>query len=135
MAGFTHLSRSEVAMLLFDKVSLIEAEAKEIDSGFEGKLSLEKMADAKRRLKRIVIEARRAASLIETYQDVAKAGHCLYCGKTYAEHEDESLRIEDAVRVRAKKDPPAALCYALRKLFESVEVETYQAVRIDPVEI
>lgn len=132
MAGVTQLSRAEVMSLLFDKLSLIRDEA---DVMQDGEIKPRDFPDVTKRFKRIAVEARRAASLLETYERVAKSGHCLHCGKTYAEHAEAPLRLEDEVRVRAKKEPPSPICYALKKLFESVEVETYQGVAIDHVEI
>lgn len=127
----TQLSRAEVTSLLFDKLTFIRDEA---DFMSDGEIKSRDFPDVTKRFKRIAIEARRAAALLETYQRVAKAGHCLHCGKTYAEHEENPLRLEDEVRVRTKKEPPSPICYALKKLFESVEVETYAGVLIDPVD-
>lgn len=126
----TQLSRSEVMTLLYDKVHLIRSEAEEIEGEGEVRLNL---TDAKKRLKRIAVEAKRCASLIETYQAVATAGHCLHCGKPYSEHHELSAPLpEGAPRVRVKGDDPNAVaCRALQRLFESVEVEAYQGFKIE----
>jgi hypothetical protein len=122
----THLSRNEVTVLLYDKLLLIEAEAGEAQQ-HEGKWTAAHLADTKARLKRIAVEARRAASLIETHEACAKAGHCLHCGKTYGEHEELPGPLPEGVRVRPKQhDEAAPRCLAMRHLFESVEVETYR---------
>lgn len=122
----THLSRSEVTTLMFDKVQLIIAEASNIE-GDDGRLNL---TDAKKRLKRIAIEAKRAAALLETHERVWKSGHCLHCAKPYADHLDEKPPLEPG-QVRAKYPPSEPRCLALKKFFESVEIETYQGVLLD----
>jgi hypothetical protein len=125
----THLSRQELMSLLYDKLQTIRDEADEIvDPDVREPRHL---PSAKLRLKRIAVEARRAASLIETYEIVSKAGHCLHCGKTYEEHEERAKLPEGGVLVRAKDlSPDGSRCNALKALFESVEIETYQGVQV-----
>lgn len=87
------------------------------------------MINAQRCLKRIAIEAKRAASLIETHTHVAKAGHCIHCGKMYDEHETDEKRRETRELLPKKLANPEvekARCLALQRLFDSVELETYQ---------
>jgi len=125
----THLSRSELMQLLYDKASLIRSEAEDIDSESESRLSL---ADARKRMKRIGIEAKRCAALIESYEMVAKSGHCLHCGKPYSEHHDLTPPLPPGEpRVRFKGEAPAEpQCRALQRFFESLEIETYQGLQI-----
>jgi hypothetical protein len=82
VSSVTQLSRAEVMTLLYDKVTQIREEAEQIED--EPKPA--KLGEYKARLKRIVIEAKRAASLIETHERTWKEGHCLYCGETYEAH-------------------------------------------------
>jgi len=128
----THLSRGEVMTLLYDKLHLIQGEC-EAYCGEDADLNARKLADVKKRLKRIAVEARRAASLIETYEHIAKAGHCLHCGQTYEEHSPTETPLPDgAPRVRVKgAEPEQPRCYALQRLFESVELETYKPLALD----
>jgi hypothetical protein len=127
----THLSRSELTSLLFDKLHVIVGECEEVDKEHY-KASNAQLADTKARLKRIAVEARRAASLIETHERVAKAGHCLHCGKKYEEHlvAPESLPPgAPRVRLKGEEDPPP-MCRALQQFFESAEIETYQPLEL-----
>jgi hypothetical protein len=133
----THLSRSEVMTLLFDKLSIISGECSEYVH--DGDIAARNLPDLKLRLRRIALEAKRAASLIETYEHAAKAGHCLHCGKTYEEHDDKLAQPlpEGSPRVRAKgatSDEPQR-CRALRAYFESVEVETYKPLQLQEVDL
>jgi hypothetical protein len=121
----TQLSRAEVTALMFDKVQLILTEAQEVE-GDHGRIDLK---DALRRLKRIAIEARRAAALLETHERTWTAGHCLHCGHPYAAHLDDRPPLE-AGQVRAKYPPSEPRCAALKRFFESLEIETYQGVQI-----
>ena len=128
----TQLSRSEVDLLVFDKLELIKSECEELEHWKDGKLGGEDITAIRKHLARIQVEAKRAASLIESYGLVSKSGHCLHCGKTYAEHEDlhpAHVRMQDEPRVKPN-DPNASRCRALQKYFESAEVETYQYVAI-----
>ncbi len=128
----THLSGSELATLVFDKLHTIIGECEEIDRE-EYKPTGSKLADIKARLKRIAVEARRAASFIETYERVAKAGHCLHCGKTYAEHLAVPKPLPPGVpkaRFKGDEDAPPR-CRALQQFFESAEIETYQPLELD----
>jgi hypothetical protein len=120
------LSRSELTQLVYDKLQIIGGEVEEIQQD-EHKATPARLADMKARLRRIGIEAKRAASLIETHEPLAKAGHCLHCGKPYAEHDDEPRpRAPDEPRIRVKGDPEAPpRCRALKAYFESLEIETY----------
>lgn len=135
----THLSRSEVLELVFGKITMIESECqaaadREEAVGHGGDRTLKELQDVQRRLKRIAIEARRAASLIETHTHVAMAGHCVHCGKTYAEHDSDVAREADGARFLPKKHAkPGAegpRCLALQRLFDSVELETYQPLPV-----
>jgi len=133
MSAVTQLSRAEVMTLLYDKVMLIRGEAEEIED--EPKPA--KISEYKARLKRIMVEAKRAASLIDTYERTWKVGHCLHCGETYDDHAEfhqVGPLPPGAPRVKPKNlENPPPRCNALRKFFESAEIETYQGVRIDEV--
>lgn len=120
----TQLSRSEVMSLLYDKLTTIRDECDVlIDPDANDWRDL---PQAKERLKRIALEARRAAALIDTHEICSKAGHCLHCGKAYEEHDEQ--RSEGArAKVPSNKDPR---CMALKRFFESMEIETYQGVQI-----
>lgn len=132
--GQTQLSRQEVMSLVFEKLMLIQGEVEEAENEHEKGIKL--IGNIKNRLKRIVVEARRAASLIETHERHWTVGHCLHCGLTYQEHDDEAARLAPGVRVRAKNiDNPEARCCALRRLFESVEIETYQSVKLETSDV
>lgn len=126
-----HLSRSEVLELVYGKLHLIQGECEEVTRE-ESRPTQRELLDILRRFKRIAIEARRAASLIETHTHVASAGHCTHCGKTYEEHDSDEER-------QAKREGgllPKTLakeggvqgprCMALQRLFDSLELETYQ---------
>ncbi len=130
----THLSRSEVLELVFGKLQLIQQEAEECTDRENGKVTMAELAAIQRRLMRCALEAKRAASLIETHTHVVKAGHCVHCGKTYEEHAADDMPREGVmprVHSRATDRPP---CLALQRLFDSVELETYQPLRIETVE-
>jgi hypothetical protein len=121
------LSRSELTQLVYDKLQIIGGEVEEINQD-EHKATPARLADMKARLRRIGIEAKRAASLIETHEPLASAGHCLHCGKTYAEHDDEPRpRAPGESLVRAK-DEAYIRCRALKAYFESLELETYAPI-------
>ena len=121
----TYLSRSALMSLLFDKLSTIRDEADEMINPDAS--DPRDLPQAKQRLKRIALEARRAAALIETNEIAAKSGHCLHCGKTYEEHLDERPKRTEGELVRAKKDSDLR-CIALKNFFESMEIETYQGI-------
>lgn len=130
-----HLSRSEVLELVFGKINLIEQECESASEKEhrEGGFTLKDLTDAQRCLKRIAIEARRAASIIETHAHVAQAGHCIHCGKTYEEHDTDEKRRETREllpKKLANPDVDHVRCIALRRLFESVELETYQPLQM-----
>lgn len=135
-----HLSRSEVLELVFGKLNLIESEAQSAaeKERLDGEFTLHDLKNAQRCLKRIAIEAKRAASLIETHTQVATAGHCVHCGKTYAEHDSDEKRREESGGVfpkrLAKEDVPLR-CLALQRLFESVELELYQPLPMVEVDL
>ncbi len=119
----THLSRSELMTLLYDKLHTIREEADTIldpDADKPGDLS-----HAMTRLKRISLEAKRAADLINTHEVCSKTGHCWHCGKSYDEHQEQSGGVNAAVK--SKNEPR---CMALKRFFESMEIETYQGVQI-----
>lgn len=134
-----HLSRSEVLELVYGKLMVIEGECQEMAER-EEYARHDQLEDVQRRLKRIAIEAKRAASLIETHTRVAKAGHCIHCGKTYAEHDsDEKRREERPDGLLPKKLANPAIdklrCLALQRLFESVELDTYQPLPMVEVDL
>lgn len=125
MPKITQLSRKELMTLLYDKLETIREEASELmDPDAEVPADL---SHAMMRLKRIAIEAKRAASLIDTYEVCSRAGHCSFCGKTYEEHLDQRPPGE---RVRLKHPPDEPRCVMLKRFFDSLEVETYQGVQI-----
>lgn len=131
MTTETHLTRAEIMTLVYDKLQIISAE---MDAAQDGEDNPARFRSLKPRLKRVVVEARRAASLIETYERHWTAGHCLHCGKSYQEHDEQRAQepLEASVRVRIKGEesgPPR--CRALRALFESMEIETYQALKLE----
>lgn len=64
----THLSRAEVLTLVFDKLRLIEEETDASLKNEESTRGRQSVADMRSRLKRIAVEARRAAALIETFR-------------------------------------------------------------------
>lgn len=120
----THLSRSELMTLLYDKLHTIREEADTLLDPDAAKPS--DLSHAMTRLKRISLEAKRAADLINTHEVCSKTGHCWHCGKTYEEHQEQSEgRITPSVKSR--NDPR---CMALKRFFESMEIETYQGVQI-----
>ncbi len=124
----THLSRSEVLELIYGKLQLIREEAESID-GEDSRPTERDLLGLIKSFRRIAIEAKRAASLIETHTHVAKGGHCIHCGKTYEEHEGDSA---DGVTPRrhAKEGSEKSRCLALQRLFESLELETYQPLEV-----
>ena len=127
----TQLSRSEVMTLLYDKLNTIREEADTIldpEAQKPGDLS-----HAGKRIRRIAIEAKRAAALIDTYEICSKAGHCTHCGKTYDEHLEERPPHESGAPLVRAKDRAAPRCVELKKFFESIEIETYQGVQIAEV--
>jgi hypothetical protein len=88
-----HLSRSEVLELIFGKLTLIREECESIDSE-DSRPTERDLLGLIKSFRRIAVEAKRAASLIETHTHVAKAGHCIHCGKTYSEHDSDDQRKE-----------------------------------------
>jgi hypothetical protein len=138
-AKLVHLSRSEVLELVFGKLHLIEAECQEMTDEDAVAWRPAKLADVQRRLKRIALEAKRAASIIETHTHAAKGGHCVYCGLSYEEHDtDEARRAkgEDVLpKQHAKDGSERPRCLALQRLFESVELETYQPLPMMEVDL
>lgn len=123
-----HLSRSEVLELVFGKLQLIREECERIDRE-DSRPTERDLLDIIKSFRRIALESKRAASLIETHTHVAKGGHCIHCGKTYEEHETDEKRREQTdvlPKVRAKPGGDGPRCVALQRLFDSVELETYQ---------
>lgn len=124
----THLSRSEVLELVFGKLLVIREECERIDHE-DSRPTERDLLDIIKSLRRIALESKRAASLIETHCHVAKSGHCVHCGKTYEEHETDEKRRETRDVLPKKLANPEVdhiRCLALQRLFESVELETYQ---------
>lgn len=137
-----HLSRSEVLELVFGKLMLIEQEAQSAaeKERQDGKFTLHDLQNAQRCLKRIATEAKRAASIIETHTHVAKAGHCVHCGKTYEDHDSDQKRRDDRPegllpRKLANPAVDGLRCLALQRLFESVELDTYQPLPMLEVDL
>lgn len=129
-----HLSRSEVLELVFGKLQLIREECDRIDHE-DSRPTERDLLDIIKSFRRINLESKRAASLIATHCHVAKGGHCIHCGKTYEEHETDDARTEQhaAIGRQALLPKKPALpggagprCLALQRLFDSVELETYQ---------
>ncbi len=134
-----HLSRSEVLELVYGKLQVIEGECSEIQDR-EAHARYDNLPALQQRLKRIAIEAKRCASLIETHTRVATAGHCIHCGKTYAEHDSDAKRREgkpDGLLPRKLANPAidSLRCLALQRLFESVELDTYQPLPMVEVDL
>lgn len=76
--------------------------------------------------------AKRAASLIETHTHAAIAGHCVFCGKKYAEHGADDTREGFIPKQHARVSTPEKPgCLSLARLFESVELETYQPLKLE----
>lgn len=134
----THLSRSEVLELVYGKLQTIREEAERVDAD-ESRPTQRDLLGLIKSFRRIAIEAKRAASLIETHTHVAKAGHCVFCGKTYEEHETDAKRREESGGVVPKRlakegaEPPR--CLALQRLFESAELELYQPLPMLEVDL
>ena len=134
----THLSRSEVLELVYGKLMVIREEAERVDADGERPTQRD-LLDLIRAFRRIVVEAKRAASLIETHTHVATAGHCIHCGKTYADHDTDAKRREESGGVvpkrLAKEGAEAPRCLALQRLFESIELELYQPLPMLEVDL
>ncbi len=133
-----HLSRSEVLELVFGKLQLIREECESIDSD-DARPTQRDLLGLIKSFRRIAIEAKRAASLIETHTHVATAGHCIHCGKSYAEHDTAEKRKEESGGMVPKRlakegtEPPR--CLALQRLFESIELELYQPLPMLEVDL
>jgi hypothetical protein len=134
-----HLSRSEVLELVYGKLMVIREEAESIE-GEDSRPTERDLLDLIKSFRRIAVEAKRAASLIETHTHVAKAGHCVHCGKTYAEHDTDEQGREKRGGLLPNRRPinpqiEQARCLALQRLFESVELELYQPLPMTEVDL
>jgi hypothetical protein len=137
-AKLVHLSRSEVLELVYGKLIVIREECESIDRE-DSRPTHRDLLDLIKSFRRIAVEAKRAASLIETHTHVAKAGHCSHCGKTYAEHDTDAKRGEESggtfPKRHAKAGTEGPRCCALQRLFESVELELYQPLPMVEVDL
>lgn len=122
-AGGLALSRAETLELIHGKLHLIHSSVEEV----QGQERLEPKW-FKATMAKIALEAKRSFELIEKYEACETGGVCIHCGKPWREH-------NDVVAPSLSRAPGEPYCGHVRRLFKSMELETYQELAASAVKV